>query len=91
MPSPHFLAFAQWNTQCRRVDAQLASCHHQISLSSNSSHTTERDLPVSVCCTVIITAVRKRLIRKKECKQINICLYETVENLQCVSLFAPHS
>ena len=43
---------------------------------------------MSIYCAVIITAVRKRLIRKKEFKQINICLYETVENLQCMSLFA---
>ena len=32
--------------------------------------------------------MRKRLIRKKEFKQINICLCETVEILQCISLFA---
>ena len=73
-----------------RVDAQLTG-HHQILISSNSSHTTEGGLSVSICCAVIITAVRKRLIRRKEFKQINICLYETVEILQCISLFALHS
>ena len=70
-----------------RVDVQLAG-HRQISISSNNSHRTEGGLPVSICCAVIITAVRKRLIRKKEFKQINICLCETVEILQCISLFA---
>ena len=52
-----------------RVDAQLAG-HCQISISNNTSHTTEGGLPVSICCAVIITAVRKRLIRKKNLNKL---------------------